>query len=231
MILMAVISSKTWCSWTKRWTLQNTALHGSSHQTAVTDNIHALLLFMNTQLNLFFSFHKCEGNCRFLQSWKGVCARTRIPIITLMSIVLSCSFPPFRNLNHASRTEQHHYLTWKTTHYQFQWENNSSKLFQNNCLSKLLCESISYLLKAERVKQPGKQFGPQRILALFFSNKPLLSFTSGTARQKQPVCMWTLVRKQEDFLEKPGKILTLSAINMSFSTAPLVNIIHLSDFK
>lgn len=53
------ILSKTSCSWTKQWTLQNTALHGSSHPTAVTDNIHALLLFMNVQRNHFFCFHKC----------------------------------------------------------------------------------------------------------------------------------------------------------------------------
>lgn len=151
---------------------------------------------MNIQLNLFFfCFHKCEGNRCFLQSWKGVCTRTRITIITSMFVILSYSPPTlFRNLNHANRTEQHH-LTHKTTRYQFQRENDSNKLFQNNCLSKLLRESISYWLKSERVKQPGKQFSPQRTLALFFSNKPLMRLTWGTARQNQPVCTWILGMK------------------------------------
>lgn len=111
-----------------------------------------------------------------------------------MFIILSCSFPPFRNLNHAIRREQQHHLTCKSTHsLPFQKENNSNKLFLNNCLFKLLCELMSCLLKSERVKWFGKQFSPQWTLALFFSNKLLISLLNSSTQLA--VYMWILVMK------------------------------------
>ena len=150
-----------------------------------------------------------------------------------MFIIPSCSFPPYRNLNHDIRTEQHHHITCRTTHYQFQRENNSNEPFLNNCLSKLLCELMSCLLKLEGVKWLGRLSRPQWTPALFFSNKPLISLVSEQLYKISQCTCGYRWWKQDDhkLLEKSEKILTHLAINISFSTAPLANIIHLRDFK
>lgn len=148
-----------------------------------------------------------------------------------MAIILSCSFPPFRNWNHAIRTEHHHHLTCKTLS-QFQRENNSNRLFLKNCLSKLPCESMSCWLKSE-VKWLGKQLCPQWTLALFLSHKLLISLISEQlCRTSLPVCgSWGWNQGDQKLLEELEKISTLLALNICLFTAPLVNTIHLRELK
>lgn len=134
------------------------------------------------------------------------------------------------------QSEQSTTTTWlvrhSLTHSPFQRENNSNRLFLNNCLSRLLCESMSCLLKSE-VKWLGKQFYPQWTLALFFSHKLQISFISEQlCTTSQHVCgYWGWNQEDHKLLEKPEKISTLLALSISSSTAPLVNIIHLREFK
>lgn len=91
---------------------------------------------------------------------------------------------------------------------------------------------MSCLLKSE-VKWIGKQLCPQWPLALLFSHKLLISFTSEHfCITSQHVCgYWGWNQEDHKLLEKLEKISTLLAQSICFFTTPLVSIIHLREFK